>query len=76
MRRFLLMFFISGVLLSWSMEVRAETKPTLAILPFLIERMEDPSRGAVCPVCRGVYKRGDIQNSSFGKSGRSLFQDG
>ncbi len=60
MRRFLLMFFLSGMLLSWSMEVRAETKPTLAILPFLIERMDDPSRGAVCPVCQGVYKRGNI----------------
>jgi hypothetical protein len=64
MRRFLLLFFMSGMLLSWSMEVRAETKPTLAILPFLIERIADPSRGAVCPVCQGVYKRGDILYSS------------
>jgi hypothetical protein len=60
MRRFLLLFLMSGMLLSWSMEVRAETKPTLAILPFLIERMDDPSRGAVCPVCGGVYKKGNI----------------
>ena len=60
MRRFLLLFFMSGMLLSWSIEVRAETKPTLAILPFLIERMDDPSRGALCPVCQGVYKRGNI----------------
>ena len=60
MRRFLLLFFMLGMLLSWSMEVRAETKPTLAILPFLIERMDDPSRGAVCPVCQGVYKSGNI----------------
>jgi len=60
MRRFLLLFLMSGMLLSWSVEVRAETKPTLAILPFLIERINDPSRGAVCPVCGGVYKRGNI----------------
>jgi len=62
MRRFLLLFFMSGMLLSGSVEVDAETeaKPTLAILPFLIERMDDPSRGAVCPVCQGVYKRGNI----------------
>ena len=60
MRRFLLLFFVSGMLLSWSIEVRAEIKPTLAILPFLIERIDDPSRGAVCPVCGGVYKRGNI----------------
>jgi hypothetical protein len=60
MRRFLLLFLRSGVLLSWSVEAGAETKPTLAILPFLIERMDDPSRGAVCPVCGGVYKKGNI----------------
>lgn len=60
MRRFLLLFFMSGMLLSWSVEVRAEEKPTLAILPFLVERINDPSRGAVCPVCGGVYKRGNI----------------
>jgi hypothetical protein len=63
MRRFLL-FFMSGMLLFGSVEVEAETKPTLAILPFLIERADDPSRGAICPVCRGVYKRGDILSSS------------
>jgi len=60
MRRFLLLFFMSGMLLSWSIEVKAETKPILAILPFLIERIDDPSRGAVCPLCQGVYKRGNI----------------
>ncbi len=64
MKRFLLLFFVSGILLSGSVELEAETKPTLAILPFLIERMEDPSRGAVCLVCQGVYKRGNIQSGS------------
>ena len=64
MKRFLLLFFVSGMLLSGSVEVEAETKPTLAILPFLIERMEDPSRGAVCLVCQGVYKRGNILSGS------------
>jgi hypothetical protein len=63
-RRFLLLVFMSGMLLLGSVEVEADTKPTLAILPFLIERMEDPSRGAVCPVCRGVYKRGNILSGS------------
>jgi hypothetical protein len=60
MRRFLLLFFMSGILLSGSVEGKAETKPTLAILPFLIERVEDPSRGAVCRVCQQVYKSGNI----------------
>ncbi len=55
---------MSGMLFSGSVEVEAETKPTLAILPFLIERMDDPSRGAVCPVCRGVYKSGNILHGS------------
>lgn len=64
MRRFLLLVFMSGMFLLGSVEVEANTKPTLAILPFLIERMEDPSRGAVCPVCRGVYKRGNILSGS------------
>ena len=63
MRRFLLPVFMSGMLLFGGVEVWAETKPTLAILPFLIERM-DPSRGAVCPVCQRVYKRGDVLYSS------------
>jgi hypothetical protein len=60
MRRFLLLVFISGMLLSGSMEVEGETTPTLAILPFLIERADDPSRGAVCPVCGRVFRRGNI----------------
>ena len=64
MRRFLSLLFISGMLLSGSLEVEAETNPTLAILPFLIERVDDPSRGAVCPVCGGIYKRGNIQSGS------------
>jgi len=64
MRRFLLLFLMSGMLLSWSVEVKAEERPTLAILPFLIERVDDPSRGAVCPACGGVYKKGNIQYGS------------
>lgn len=64
MRRFLLPVFMSGMLLFGGVKVWAETKPTLAILPFLIERMGDPSRGAVCPVCQRVYKRGDVLYSS------------
>jgi len=70
MRRLLLLFFMSGMLFSGSVEVEAESKPTLAIIPFLIERMDDPSRGAVCPVCHGVYKAG---NTLYG-SQRTLTQ--
>jgi hypothetical protein len=45
-------------------ETGAEDRPTLAILPFLIERVSDPSRGAVCPVCGNVYRRGNISYGS------------
>ena len=64
MRRCLLLLFISGMLFSGSMEVEAETTPTLAILPFLIEKVDDPSRGAVCPVCGRVFRRGNILSGS------------
>jgi hypothetical protein len=64
MRRFLLIFFMSGMLLLGSVEGETETKPTLAILPFFIERVADPSRGAVCRVCQGVYKSGNILSGS------------
>jgi len=57
-----LFFFIYtlGSVILWVDEARAETKPSLAIFPFFIERVEDPARGAVCPVCKGVYRQGDI----------------
>lgn len=60
----LLVVFTSGLTLLWMLEAVAEVKPTLAVLPFLIERVDDPSRGAICPVCRGVYKRGSILHGS------------
>ncbi len=57
-----LFFFIYtlGLVILWVDEARAEAKPSLAIFPFFIERVEDPARGAVCPICRGVYRQGDI----------------
>jgi hypothetical protein len=57
-----LFFFIYtlGLVILWVDEARAETKPSLAVFPFFIERVEDPARGAVCPVCKGVYRQGDI----------------
>jgi hypothetical protein len=60
MKKFLLLVFVLGMTLAWSVQLMAETKPSLAIFPFFIERIEDPARGAVCPVCKGVYRKGDI----------------
>lgn len=42
---------------SW---LKAEEKPSLAIFPFVVERADDPARGAVCPVCKGIYGGGEV----------------
>jgi hypothetical protein len=60
MKNFLILVFILGMIFAWSAPLRAEAKPSLAILPFFIERVDDPTRGAVCPVCKAVYRPGDI----------------
>jgi hypothetical protein len=57
---FLLWVFLWAILPGESSCAWAEQKPILAIIPFFAERAEDPARGAVCPVCGGVYGRGDI----------------
>jgi hypothetical protein len=56
---------LSAILFIGSMllvaEVRSEVKPSLAILPFFVERLEDPARGAVkCPLCKGIFRNGKI----------------
>jgi hypothetical protein len=55
---FLLLFF--GVSLPWRLEGEAVKKPVLAILPFFIERMEEPEKGTICPICKRVYRSGEI----------------
>ncbi len=64
MKGFLLLFLVLGMILAWGVELRAEMKPGLAILPFFIERGEDPARGAVCPICKGIIQRGNIAPGS------------
>ncbi len=64
MKKFLLLLFMLWMILAWSVPLRAETKPSLAILPFLIERVEDPTRGAVCPICKRIYRKGEILSGS------------
>ena len=60
MKKLLVSFFMLGVILAWSAPLRAETKFSLAILPFIVEKVEDRARGAVCPVCGGHYGRGNV----------------
>jgi hypothetical protein len=74
MKSFFLCLFIFGVLLASRLEAGAETKPSLAILPFFIERVEDPERGNVCPICKGVYRRGKILPGSQNTLTRLLYQ--
>jgi len=64
MRKFLLLVLIGCMILPRVVLSRAETKPSLAVLPFLVERIEDPARGAVCPVCKEAYRRGDVSPGS------------
>jgi hypothetical protein len=61
---FPLVALISGLWLPWMSEARAETKPSLAILPFLIERVEDPVRGNLCPICKRASGKGEISSGS------------
>jgi hypothetical protein len=60
MKQLLVSFSILGVILAWSVPLKAETKFSLAILPFIIERVEDRARGAVCPICGGLYGKGNV----------------
>jgi len=71
---FLLLAFTLGLTIPWVPAIRAETKPHLAILPFFTERGEDPRRGAVCPICKRVYSRGEILPGSKNTLTRLLQQ--
>jgi hypothetical protein len=59
-RGFLFLSFLFGMLLTSGFEGRTETKPSLVILPFLMERVEDPGKGVLCPVCKGIRRSGEI----------------
>lgn len=55
-------------------EAPAEEKPALAIVPFLTEEVEDPARGAICPVCKAVYLKGEIPPGARTALTRLLYQ--
>jgi len=59
-RGFLFLSLLFGMLLTSGSEGRTETKPRLVILPFLVERVEDPEKGVLCPVCKGIRRSGEI----------------
>jgi len=61
---FLLLALIIGFHITGGLEARADVKPRLAILPFFVERGEETGRGVICPICKGIYRRGKILPSS------------
>ena len=74
MKKFLFLLLVLGMILVQSGELRAETKPSLAILPFFIVRGEDPGRGAICPICKKVFSTGEILPGSKNTLTRLLQQ--
>ncbi len=65
---------VMGVLLTAGWEAKAQPKPRLAILPFLAGGPEDVEKGAVCPVCKGVYRKGNLPPGSRDALTRLLYQ--
>ena len=73
-RRSLLLILIFGAIFTWSVVTRAEQKPGLAILPFFIQKGEDPARGAVCPLCKGLHQGGSVLPGSQNTMTRLLYE--
>jgi hypothetical protein len=74
MKRFLLLLLVLGMILATGIESGAETKLSLAILPFMIHRADELGRGVACPICRGIIQRGEIALSSQNTLTRLLYQ--
>jgi hypothetical protein len=52
--------FLCASIIFMGSRLKAQENPSLAIYPFVVERADDPARGAVCPVCKGIYGSGEI----------------
>ena len=44
------------------------------ILPFSVERAEDPAKGVICPICKGIRRGGEILPSSQNTLTRLLYE--
>jgi hypothetical protein len=71
---FLLCLLATGLLFVGRLEIWADQKPAVAILPFFLERGEDPARGATCQICKSVYQSGNIVPGSQNTLTRLLYQ--
>ena len=75
MKKFLILLFISGIVLAWIAPLKAETKPPLAMLPFFFERLSNPARGTVlCPLCKGVFETSPVPSTAVIYLSRLLYQ--
>ncbi len=74
LRFILLWIFLVGLSLPRLLEASEETKPSLAILPFSVERVKDPEKGVICPVCKGIHRAGEILPGSENTLTRLLYE--
>lgn len=70
----LVMVLVSGAIIAWSLPAAAQPKPELAILPFFVQKGEDPTRGEVCPLCKGLHHSGSILPGSQNTMTRLLYE--
>jgi len=64
-----------GILLvSGKVEAGASEKPTVALLPFFVEKGEETGRGSIYPFCKKVAKRGDVPPGSESILTRFLYE--
>ena len=54
---------------------RADSRPSLAVIPFFAQSHEDPVKGSVCPVCQRAARRGDIPPGALDFLTRLLHQE-
>ncbi len=55
-----LLLLVLTLTVSVTQGVQAQGKPMLVIIPFVVEKEHDPSRGAVCPICSGFHRSSEI----------------
>ena len=70
----LVMAVVIGPTVAWSVAAGEEPKPELVILPFFIQRGEDPTRGEVCPLCKGLHQSGSVVPGSQNTMTRLLYE--
>ena len=63
-RFMLLWILLLGLILPEFLDAGQERKPLLVILLFSVGRAEDPEKGVLCPICKGIRRPGEILPAS------------